>query len=214
MNTRLQVEHPVTEAGHGPRPGRAAAARRGRRAAAARAGRRARSRGHAIEARIYAEDPGPRLPARRRARPRLPPPAGLRASMTRSRPGSGVGTAYDPMLAKVIVHGGDRAQPRCAGCARALGETGVARRPTTNAGFLRALLGDADGARRRDRHRPDRAPAARRRPPIGEADGRPRRAALIALAPADAMRRRTTTRSHAPTAGGCSGARAPARAGA
>ena len=56
MNTRLQVEHPVTEMVTGARPRRAAAAGRRRRAAAV--GRRtSASTGHAVEARVYAEDP-------------------------------------------------------------------------------------------------------------------------------------------------------------
>ena len=65
MNTRLQVEHPVTEEITGPGSGRMAAARRVRRAAAEDAGR-ADDHGHAIEARLYAEDPGEGLPAERR----------------------------------------------------------------------------------------------------------------------------------------------------
>ena len=55
MNTRLQVEHPVTEAVTGRRPGRAAAAGGRGRAARVHPGRR-RAHGHAIEARVYAED--------------------------------------------------------------------------------------------------------------------------------------------------------------
>jgi hypothetical protein len=61
MNTRLQVEHPVTELGHRPRPRRAAAARRRRRAARHRA-RTTWPDGHALEVRLYAEDPVAQLP--------------------------------------------------------------------------------------------------------------------------------------------------------
>src|SRR5207249_496998 len=56
--------------------------------------------------------------------------------------GSVVGSDYDPMLAKVIAHGADRAE--------ALGRLDVALRDTvllgvgTNTGFLRALLADPD----------------------------------------------------------------------
>ena len=56
VNTRLQVEHPVTEFGHGHRSGARAAAHRRRRAARLRAGD-IRFEGAAIEARLYAEDP-------------------------------------------------------------------------------------------------------------------------------------------------------------
>ena len=56
MNTRIQVEHPVTEMITGLRPGGRADPRRGRAAAVVHAGRRA-LQGHAIECRINAEDP-------------------------------------------------------------------------------------------------------------------------------------------------------------
>ena len=55
MNTRLQVEHPVTEDDHRPGPRRAAAARRRRRPPRPPSPRR--RAGHSIEARLYAEDP-------------------------------------------------------------------------------------------------------------------------------------------------------------
>ena len=57
MNTRLQVEHPVTEAVTGLDLVRVAAARRRRRERCRCARRRSRCRGHAIEVRLYAEDP-------------------------------------------------------------------------------------------------------------------------------------------------------------
>ena len=66
MNTRLQVEHPVTEMITGARSGRMAVPRRRRRAAAADPGRD-HLHGHAIEARLYAENPANGLPAVDRA---------------------------------------------------------------------------------------------------------------------------------------------------
>ena len=59
MNTRLQVEHPVTETGDRHRPGGGAdPTSPSRRAAAGGAGdSRVEPRGHAIEVRLYAEDP-------------------------------------------------------------------------------------------------------------------------------------------------------------
>jgi geranyl-CoA carboxylase alpha subunit len=74
MNTRLQVEHPVTESGDRLRPRRMATARGRRRAPAAAA--KARSvQGHAIEVRLCAEDENfTRIPARWQHF--LPPPPG------------------------------------------------------------------------------------------------------------------------------------------
>ena len=111
MNTRLQVEHPVTELRHRARPRRAAA--RGRRGPAASPAHGAsRPAGHAVEVRLYAEDPAARLAAAERpAHPVRRP--GRAASSVRCRAtgirldagfvaGDEVGTHYDAMLAKVI----------------------------------------------------------------------------------------------------------------
>ena len=57
MNTRIQVEHPVTEMVTGIDIVQDAAAHRRRRAAAASSSRTSCVRGHAIECRINAEDP-------------------------------------------------------------------------------------------------------------------------------------------------------------
>ncbi len=77
MNTRLQVEHPVTEADHRPRPGRAPAAGRRRRAAADHPGRRHRHR------------PRDRGPGLRRGLVRRVPAAGRRRRSCGGRAGAG-----------------------------------------------------------------------------------------------------------------------------
>jgi urea carboxylase len=138
VNTRLQVEHPVTEAVYGvdlvewmlrlaqgdhslvqagvPRP-----------------------RGHAVEARVYAEDPC------RDHRPsaglltRAEFPGDVRVD-TWVETGTEVSTAYDPLLAKVIAHGTDRTEA-LANLRAALDATrldGI----ETNLGLLRAAVRD------------------------------------------------------------------------
>ena len=57
MNTRLQVEHPVTELVHGRRPGASCSSRSPRRSRTLRLAATRSPRGHAIEVRLYAEDP-------------------------------------------------------------------------------------------------------------------------------------------------------------
>ena len=74
LNGRIQVEHPVTEGGDRARHRRVAASRRRRRAGRPR---RTPPRGHAIEARLYAEDPQSFLPQAGTIR-RLVLPAGIR----------------------------------------------------------------------------------------------------------------------------------------
>ena len=56
MNARIQVEHPVTEDVTRPRPGAAASSRSRRAARSASTQADVRLRGHAVEARLYAED--------------------------------------------------------------------------------------------------------------------------------------------------------------
>ncbi|HEY8178901.1 MAG TPA: biotin carboxylase N-terminal domain-containing protein [Candidatus Limnocylindria bacterium] len=106
MNTRLQVEHPVTEAV----TGRDLVADQLRIAAGDPLGveqSQVRFAGHAIEARLYAEDPAAGfLPAAGRVLG-LRWPAGVRVD-TGIRQGDQVTDRYDPLLAKVIVHGDDR----------------------------------------------------------------------------------------------------------
>ena len=138
LNARLQVEHPVTEAVTGldlvAAQLRIAA---GEPLGLAQAD--VRIDGHAIEARLYAEDPwGGFLPAIGRiAGVAWPTGPGVRLDAGVG-PGDEVGTRYDPLLAKVVAHGPDRA----AALARldaALGETATLG-VTTNRGFLRWLL--------------------------------------------------------------------------
>ncbi len=136
MNTRLQVEHPVTElvtgldlvqlqllvAADRPLPlGQDDVA----------------VHGHALEARVYAEDAfGGFLPQAGTATyVRWPPRARVDAAL---ETGAEVGTAYDPMLGKIIVHGPTREAARRA-LVDALDDTAVLGL-TTNLGFLRALV--------------------------------------------------------------------------
>ncbi|WP_426954492.1 acetyl/propionyl/methylcrotonyl-CoA carboxylase subunit alpha [Muricoccus radiodurans] len=145
MNTRLQVEHPVTEAITGldlvewqlrvaageplPLPAEAL-----------------RITGHAVEARIYAEDPSQDFL----------PSVGMLAHLRQPREGGGVrvdtgvraGDAitpnYDPMIAKLIVHGPDRAAA-LSRLSAALAEYEVVG-VRTNLDLLRALAAHPDFA--------------------------------------------------------------------
>ena len=142
MNTRLQVEHPVTEMVTGidlvELQVRIAA---GEKLPIAQDD--VTMTGHAIEARIYAEDPtrgflptgGEVLDL---AEPRGP---GVRVDSGLAR-GTVVGSDYDPMLSKVIAHADSRAAALRA-LDRALADTAVLG-VTTNVEFLRFLLADPD----------------------------------------------------------------------
>ncbi len=135
MNTRLQVEHPVTE----EVTGLDLVALQLRVASGEPLGLTQDElvcRGHAIEARVYAEDvPAGFLPAAGRAEV-VQWPTGVRIDAA-LEPGQVVGTAYDPMLGKVIAHGPTReaARRRLVAALDATGVIGV----TTNLGFLRRM---------------------------------------------------------------------------
>jgi acetyl/propionyl-CoA carboxylase alpha subunit len=166
MNTRLQVEHPVTEETLGvdlvgaqidvaegaPLPedwGTLA------------------PRGHAIECRVYAEDPESGLPRSGRILAYEEPSGpGVRVDSGIEK-GSVVGIDYDPILAKLVVHAGDRASA-VARMRRALAEC-VIIGVTTNLALLRRIAaseafekGDTDTAflSRLGRGTPARPPAA------------------------------------------------------
>src|SRR3954454_15384490 len=138
MNTRLQVEHPVTEAITGldlvEEQLRIAA---GERLSVSQSD--LSIQGHAIEARVYAEDSfGGFLPqAGTTSLVRWPSGDSVRVDQALGS-NQVVGTSYDPMLGKVIVHGPDRETARRALLA-ALDDTAILGL-TTNAGFLRALV--------------------------------------------------------------------------
>ena len=143
MNTRLQVEHPVTEEAFGldlvalqlrvaagePLPDLPSA-----------------PSAHAIEARVYAEDPDAGF---------LPQAGRLLAWIEPSGPGVRVDSGltagqtvdihYDPLLAKIVAKGRDREEAR-GRLVAALGET-VALGVATNLSWLKRLLEAAPGVR-------------------------------------------------------------------
>jgi acetyl/propionyl-CoA carboxylase alpha subunit len=133
LNGRIQVEHPVTEEVTG-----IDLVEQQLRIAAGEtiAGLSPGPRGHAVEARLYAEDPRTFLPqAGTIARLRLP--GGIRVDEGVAE-GDTIGTSYDPLIAKLIAHGPtrDAALDRLA---QALAETEVAG-VVTNLPFLRWLV--------------------------------------------------------------------------
>jgi 3-methylcrotonyl-CoA carboxylase alpha subunit len=138
MNTRLQVEHPVTEAV----TGRDLVADQLRIAGGATLAELGLSgpppiRGHAIEARVYAEDPESGfLPASGTVE-RLDWPEGVRVDAG-VRTGDVVTDRYDPLLAKIVASG-DTRQEAIDRLRAALDETLVLG-VRTNIRFLRWLL--------------------------------------------------------------------------
>jgi excisionase family DNA binding protein len=136
MNTRLQVEHPVTEAV----TGRDLVADQLRIAAGERLGfaqADVRLAGHAIEVRLYAEDPEAGFLPAAGTLVRVDWPPEVRID-TGIRPGDTVSERYDPMLAKLIAGGRTRGEAldRLRAALDATHVLGV----RTNLRFLRWLL--------------------------------------------------------------------------
>ena len=133
LNARIQVEHPVTEAVTG-----LDLVELQLRVADGESldGLEARPSGHAVEARLYAEDPRSFLPQPGTImRLKLPQSVRVDAGVDE---GDEVGARYDPMIAKLVAHGADRdAALDCL--AGALDET-VVEGVTTNLPFLRWLV--------------------------------------------------------------------------
>lgn len=139
VNTRLQVEHPVTEEIYGvDLVAWMLRLARGETEVVQDPGN---PHGHAVEARVYAEDPS------REHRPsaglltRVEFPHGVRVDGW-VETGTEVTTSYDPMLAKVIAYGSDRAH-----ALRRLDEALARTRVDgieTNLGLVRAALAEPD----------------------------------------------------------------------
>ncbi|MFG2879258.1 acetyl/propionyl/methylcrotonyl-CoA carboxylase subunit alpha [Streptomyces sp. NPDC048337] len=142
MNTRLQVEHPVTEL----ITGLDLVEQQLRVAAGEPLGFKqsdVRLTGHAIEARVCAEDPARGfLPSGGTVLALSEPSGGAVRTDSGLLAGVPVGSTYDPMLSKVIVHGPDRASALRM-LRGALADT-VILGVQTNAGFLRRLLAHPD----------------------------------------------------------------------
>ncbi len=142
VNTRLQVEHGVTEQVYGVdivrwmvELGAGTLTDLEARAAALKPS------GHAIQARIYAEDPNKDFQpgAGLLSHVRWPEMEGLRIDHW-IQPGTEVSPLFDPMLAKVIVHDQDRESAR-QGLIRALEQSqlyGI----ETNRNYVRQVLAD------------------------------------------------------------------------
>ena len=144
VNTRLQVEHPVTEFVTGldlvQLQVRIAA---GEKLSDLLAGKDLTPRGWALEARICAESPEHGfLPAAGKLRVvREPCGPGIRVD-SGVHEGGEVPVHYDSMLAKIVVHAQDRLSA-CERMARALAQTSYLGIPT-NVDFLRRIVEDED----------------------------------------------------------------------
>ena len=136
MNTRLQVEHPVTELITGldlvEWQLRVAA---GEPLPLAQAD--VRFDGHAIEARLYAEDPDSGFLPQTGTLLRWASPAGVRVDAG-VETGSEITSFYDPLLAKIVAHGAtrDEARQKLIAALRETTALGVA----TNKAFLVGCL--------------------------------------------------------------------------
>lgn len=146
MNTRLQVEHPVTEMVTSTDlvewQLRVAAGEK----LPKTQGEIALS-GHAFEARIYAEDAAKGfLPATGTLHhlkfPDTAPEGATMRIETGVRAGDAISPFYDPMIAKLVVHARDR-QAALDALGTALAQTEIAG-STVNTAFLAALAADAD----------------------------------------------------------------------
>ncbi|MFB6845913.1 acetyl/propionyl/methylcrotonyl-CoA carboxylase subunit alpha [Streptomyces sp. NPDC056373] len=155
MNTRLQVEHPVTEAVFGIdlvaeqiriAEGHALAAEP------------PRARGHAVEARLYAEDPARDWSPQTGTLHRLDVPGQVRLD-TGYTDGDEIGVHYDPMLAKVVAHAPTR--PEALRILASALERAAIHGPVTNRDLLVRSLRHPEFTAARmntgfyDRHLPD-----------------------------------------------------------
>jgi acetyl/propionyl-CoA carboxylase alpha subunit len=132
LNGRIQVEHPVTELVSGID----LVQEQLRIAAGERLNVEPRLEGHAVEVRLYAEDPRTFLPQTGRIE-RLRLPSGIRVDAGVDE-GDEVGVAYDPLIAKLIAYGPTRDEALYR-LHDALAETAV-EGLTTNLPFLRWLV--------------------------------------------------------------------------
>ncbi|MFF7789775.1 biotin carboxylase N-terminal domain-containing protein [Streptomyces sp. NPDC007991] len=157
MNTRLQVEHPVTEAVFGldlvAEQIRVAEGH-------PLDSTPPRARGHAVEARLYAEDPSRDWSPQTGRLDRLALPEGIRLD-TGYTDGDDIGVHYDPLLAKAVAHAPTRAEA-VRKLASAL-ERAVIHGPVTNRDLLVRSLRHPEFTAARmdtgfyDRHLPDLA---------------------------------------------------------
>jgi acetyl/propionyl-CoA carboxylase alpha subunit len=134
LNGRIQVEHPVTELVTGV--DLVAEQLRIASGEPLNTSNNLLLSGHAVEVRLYAEDPRSFLPQTGRLE-RLRLPRGIRVDAGVAE-GDEVGVAYDPMIAKLIAHGPTRDEA-LARLRDALAETEVTG-VTTNLPFLRWLV--------------------------------------------------------------------------
>ncbi|HVM57280.1 MAG TPA: biotin carboxylase N-terminal domain-containing protein [Gaiellaceae bacterium] len=135
LNARIQVEHPVTELVTGVD----LVAEQLRIASGASLSphvTRCNLEGHAVEVRLYAEDPRSFLPQAGRVE-RLRLPGGIRVDAGVEE-GDEIGTSYDPMIAKLVAHAPTRGEALDR-LAEALHETEVDG-VTTNLPLLRWLV--------------------------------------------------------------------------